>query len=177
VLTKPLGIGIVTTAIKRGLASSAIARRAITVMRQLNRAGADLAERRLVKCATDVTGFGLLGHLGNIVRASGAVAEITAADVPMLGREVLDLIERDCIPGGTRSNLAAAADIVDFDEDVPISSRLLLTDAQTSGGLVLCVPPRSLSKVLALLKRHRTPAAAVIGRITRRASPRILVRR
>jgi selenide,water dikinase len=176
-LTKPLGTGIVTTAIKRGLASRAIARRAITVMKRLNSAGADLAERRLVKCATDVTGFGLLGHLGNIVRASGVVAEITAADVPALGREVLDLIVRDCAPGGTRSNLAAAADVVDFDDAVLASVRLLLTDAQTSGGLVLCVPPRNLSKVLGLLKRYRTPAAAVIGRITRRASPRILVRR
>jgi selenide,water dikinase len=177
VLTKPLGTGIVTTAIKRGLASSSIARRAVSVMKQLNCAGADLAEQRLVKCATDVTGFGLLGHLGNIVRASGVVAEVTAADVPSLGREVLDLIERDCIPGGTRANLAATADFVDFDDILPASLRLLLTDAQTSGGLVLCVAPRNLSKVLALLKRHHTPAAIVIGRITRRASPRILVRR
>src|SRR5207249_3036896 len=118
------------------------------------------------RAATDVTGFGLVGHLANIVRGSGVTAEIVAADVPVLGPEVEELISQDCVPGGTRSNLAAAEGIVDWG-DVPESSRILLADAQTSGGLLLCVPPRKLADVLKVLRRNKTAAAAVIGRIRR----------
>src|SRR5262245_22075140 len=85
VLTKPLGTGIATTAIKRGLAPDRLAARVIRTMKQLNRAGADLAERRIVKAATDITGFGLIGHLANIVRASRVGAEVLARDVPSFG--------------------------------------------------------------------------------------------
>jgi selenide,water dikinase len=174
VLTKPLGTGIATTALKRGLASPALLRRATRLMKQLNTPGHDLAARGLVKAATDVTGFGLLGHLASLCRASGVGARIDAANVPTLGRELTPLLEQDCIPGGTRSNLDAAAETTTFDADVDPHTRTLLADAQTSGGLLLCVPPRRLSAVLALLKTRRTPAAAVIGRITRDRRSRII---
>ena len=175
VLTKPLGIGIVTTAIKRGLASARVAKRAVALMSQLNRAGPDLAEARLVRAATDVTGFGLLGHLASMCRASGVSAELHAAGVPVLGRDVLALIEKGCVPGGTRQNLATAREIAVFEKPVPKTLRLLLADAQTSGGLLLCVPPRRLAAVLAVLRAHRTACAAIIGRITHEGKPSIRV--
>ncbi len=174
-LTKPLGVGVVTTAIKRGLASARLERRAVALMSQLNRAGADLAEARLVRGATDITGFGLLGHLASMCRASGVAAELHAQSVPVLHRDVLTLIEKDCVPGGTRQNLETARGFAVFDAAVPETLRLLLADAQTSGGLLLCVPPRRLEAVLAVLKTHRTPCAAVIGRIVRSGKPSIRV--
>src|SRR4029453_15159101 len=97
-LTKPIGTGIITTGIKRGLASAALARRAIRSMRQLNAVGAELAEHRLLPAGTDITGFGLLGHLGGMCFASGVGAEIQAKAVPVLGKGVFALIEQDCVP-------------------------------------------------------------------------------
>jgi selenide,water dikinase len=172
-LTKPLGTGIATTAIKRGLASSSLARKATNMMRRLNSAGADLAEKKLVHCATDVTGFGLLGHLSSMCRASGVSAVIDAAKVPALSMEISDLIARDCIPGGSRANHESAKRFTHWD-DIDAATQHLLTDAQTSGGLLLCVAPRKLGKVLELLRADRTPCAAIVGRIEKRG--RILIR-
>jgi len=171
ILTKPLGTGIATTAIKRNLASPALAKRATDVMRRLNSVGATLADRGLVKAATDITGFGLTGHLANICRASEVSAAIEAAKVPMISNEIWKLIESDCIPGGSRANLESANEFVDWGA-ATAPQRSLLTDAQTSGGLLLCVAPRNLAKVLELLKRHRTSSSAVIGRIVK-GRPRI----
>lgn len=176
VLTKPLGTGIGTTAIKRGLATPRLERRAVASMCRLNGVGADLAEARLLRGATDVTGFGLLGHLASMCRASGVGAEIQAREVPALDKEILTLIEGGCVPGGTRTNLATAEEITVFEDGVTPAKRLLLADAQTSGGLLLCVPARKREAVLALLKTHRTLCAAVIGGITRAAKAGIVVR-
>ena len=175
VLTKPLGTGIVTTGIKRGITSPALARKTIAIMARLNMEGTDLAERELVRAGTDVTGFGLLGHLGSMCKASSVGAELEAGRVPAISREVFDLIARDCIPGGSRQNLEGAAAFTRF-EGVDAGRRVLLADAQTSGGLLLCVPPKRLHAVLKLLKTRRPPCAAIVGRIIRSAKPRIEVR-
>lgn len=166
VLTKPLGSGIVSTGIKRGLVSRAVVRKTVAVMSRLNTPGADLAERGLVRAGTDVTGFGLLGHLAAACRASGVAAEINAARTPVIDPRVWELIADDCVPGGTRQNLEAAQGCTRWD-GVTDAQRCLLADAQTSGGLLLCVAPRKLEAVLAVLKRHRTCCAAVIGQIVR----------
>ena len=166
VLTKPLGTGIATTGIKRGLTSRALARSVIALMSRVNSVGADLAERGLVRAATDITGFGLLGHLASMCRASGVSAEIFANDVPAISQEIFDLIERDCVPGGTKENLKTAREHLEWNK-VPISRRLLLADAQTSGGLLLCVPPRRLNEVFRLLDKD----AAIVGKIVRRTKP------
>jgi selenide, water dikinase len=168
VLTKPLGTGIATTAIKNGLASRALEKKVITLMSKTNSVGAEIAEKKLVRAATDITGFGLLGHLANLCRASKVSAEIFPDRVPAISDEIFKLIKNNCIPGGTRDNLKAAAETTDLKSASTIQ-RTLLADAQTSGGLLLCVPERSLKKVLMLLKKYRTPCAAVIGRI--KASP------
>ena len=173
-LTKPLGTGIATTGIKRGLTSAALAKKAIGLMCRLNTVGAVLAELGLVRAAVDVTGFGLLGHLASMCRASGVGAEIVAAKVPVISPEVLALIAQDCVPGGTRQNLETANAIVKWN-NTPEPLRLLLADAQTSGGLLLCVPPNRLREVEAVLKKNRTVCAAIIGKIIRSSRPRICV--
>lgn len=175
ILTKPLGTGIVTTGIKRGICPAGLARQAIDAMRRLNTVGAELAERGWVRAGTDITGFGLLGHLGSLCRASQVEAEIRANAVPVLGRGVWELISRDCVPGGTRQNLEAASAFTQFAATVTPAQRLVLADAQTSGGLLLCVPPRRLALVQETLARQRVLCAALVGRIIRAAQPRVTV--
>ena len=172
VLTKPLGTGIATTGIKRGLTSAALMRKAVRTMAQLNTPGAELAEKGLVRGGTDVTGFGLLGHLISMCRASGVGAEIEPANVPVLSGEIALLIAQGCVPGGSTSNRKATDGIVDW-HDTPDGRKTLLTDAQTSGGLLLCVRPKDMEAVRKVLRKHRTPCAAVIGRVVRSASPRV----
>ena len=174
VLTKPLGTGIATTAIKRGAASRPLQKKVIALMSKVNTVGAELAELRLVRAATDVTGYGLMGHLISLCRASGVSAEVDTSAVPMISDEIVDLIEQGCVPGGSRENLVATTVAVDWGKtDEP--QRILLTDAQTSGGLLLCVPKAKLEKVLGILRQRRTPCAAVIGRISGHRSRRPLI--
>ena len=172
VLTKPLGTGIATTAIKRGLASGALQKKVISSMSKINLVGAELAEKHLVRAATDVTGFGLIGHLASLCRASNVSADIDPNSVPAIDKEIAGLIARDCIPGGTRDNFAAAKSLVDWNKTTE-AQKILLTDAQTSGGLLLCVANAKLEKVLRVLKKARTPSAAIVGRVVRARKPLI----
>jgi selenide,water dikinase len=174
VLTKPLGTGIATTGIKRGLTSRKLSVTVIKLMSQVNTVGAELAERGLVRAATDVTGFGLLGHLASLCRASGVSAEISVADVPVISDEILELIAQDCVPGGTQQNLKTAHALTKWGE-ADRRQKLLLTDAQTSGGLLLAVAPRKLDAVLRLLNQWETPCRAVIGKILPRRKELIRV--
>lgn len=173
-LTKPLGTGVITTAIKRGLASAATIKKAINCMCHLNTVGATLAERGLVRAGTDVTGFGLLGHLGSMCRASGVGAVIQADQLPCISKEVIELIGQDCIPGGSRENLKTAEEFVEWGA-VAECQKYLLADAQTSGGLLLCVAPRDLFAVLKILKKAHVLCAKVIGQIVRSPKARIQV--
>jgi selenide,water dikinase len=164
ILTKPLGTGIATTAMKRRLASRALAKKVTRLMSKLNVVGAILAERRLVNAATDVTGFGLIGHLANLCRGSGLCADIDPRAVPSISKEIADLIKRGCVPKGTRDNLSSATAVVNWKEATE-EQRILLTDAQTSGGLLLCVAEKRLEKVLRILRDEGAPSAAMIGRM------------
>ena len=174
VLTKPLGTGIATTGIKRGVASRALQKKVVALMSQINTVGAELAELGLVRAATDVTGYGLVGHLISLCRASGVSADITPAAVPMISEEIGNLIDLGCVPQGSRDNLNATTVLVDWTttED---ARRILLTDAQTSGGLLLCVPEANLEDVLAVLRKARTPSAALIGKIVAQRRRRPLI--
>jgi len=167
VLTKPIGTGVLTTALKRDLASAADLAPAVKSMTTLN-AGAARAMRATgdgVHAATDVTGFGLLGHLHNMLNASGVSADIDAASVPLLPTAV-ELAERGAIPGGTKRNGEALSPHVRFGAEIPEPLRVLLCDAQTSGGLLIACDPDRVNTLLAALNREATPAAARIGRVT-----------
>jgi selenide,water dikinase len=174
ILTKPLGTGIITTGIKRGLTSRLLERKVIAIMTKLNTVGAELAERELLKAAVDVTGFGLLGHLSVMCRASGVGAEIMAEGVPVIDAEVFQLIAAGCIPGGSRDNLVFANEFTEWD-GATLIQKVVLTDAQTSGGLLLSVPRRNLDAVLKRLKRDHSFCAAMIGRIVPSSEPKIRV--
>ena len=168
VLTKPIGTGVLTTALKRDLATAADISAAVTSMATLN-AGAARAMRATgggVHAATDVTGFGLLGHLRNMLVASGLAAELDAAAVPLFSNAVA-LAERGAIPGGSKRNRDTLSPDVKFGADVPEAIRVLLFDAQTSGGLLIAVDPDRAGALIATLEREGTPAAARIGRLTR----------
>jgi selenide,water dikinase len=174
VLTKPLGTGIATTAIKRGMASHTLKKKAVALMSQINTVGAELAETGLVRAATDITGYGLLGHLTSLCRASGVSADLNPAAIPMISEEIGELIELGCIPQGSRDNFHAATVVVDWARTSD-TQRILLTDAQTSGGLLLCVPQANLEDVLTVLRQTRTPVAAPIGKIVKRRQRRPLI--
>lgn len=171
-LTKPLGTGIITTALKRGTAPERAVERAVAAMTRLNRAGPDLAAAG-VAAATDVTGFGLTGHLADLCAASTCGAELWYERVPVLDAAVPDLIAAGCVPGGTADNLTAAETAVDWGP-CPRTTRILLADAQTSGGLLLCVPEARYEAVCAVLAAHDA-MEAVVGRMTRAANTPVVV--
>ena len=175
VLTKPLGMGIVSTAIKREMASAELIARAVRVMTTLNKNAALAAMEVGVNACTDVTGFGLLGHLHEMTSGSGVGADIHFHRVPVL-REVVDLAARGIVPGGTKRNLSFAEEFVSFDDAVDGVQRLILADAQTSGGLLLAVTPDRCEDLLRSLHANAVPVFAEIGEITDDASGRIRVR-
>jgi len=119
-----------------------------------------------VHAATDVTGFGLLGHLHNMLVASGLAAELDAASVPLLPM-ALELAGSGAIPGGTKRNREALAEHVKLGAEIPEPLGVLLFDAQTSGGLLIAVAAGRVDSLLAALEREATPAAVRIGRLTR----------
>lgn len=162
VLTKPLGSGVITTGIKRGLATKAEAREVTKVMRTLNREAAEVLAPACT-ALTDVTGFGLLGHLKNICAGSRLTARIDPQAVPILAG-ARRLAAEGVFPGGTRANLEFFAKWVRFGGAVDEPTRLLLADAQTNGGLLAAVPRRKLKGVLRGLE-GRTLAASVIGEL------------
>ena len=168
VLTKPIGTGVLSTALKRDLATAQDLAPAVQSMTTLN-AGAARAMRAIgddVHAATDVTGFGLLGHLHNMLVASGLAAELDAASVPLLPM-ALELAGSGAIPGGTKRNREALAEHVKLGAEIPEPLRVLLFDAQTSGGLLIAVAADRVDSLLAALEREATPAAVRIGRLTR----------
>jgi selenium donor protein len=163
VLTKPLGTGILATALKRDALLETGMTEAVRSMTTLNDGAARAALKVGVSAATDVTGFGLLGHLTNILEASKVAAEIAFDSIPVLPH-TRNLASRGVIPGGTQRNLAAA-DRVEWASELTVTDRYLCVDAQTSGGLLLVVPPEHEAALLAALVEEGTPAAAVIGHI------------
>ena len=160
VLTKPLGTGIITTAIKHGVASQASATAAVTSMLRLNRDAANAMTEAGVHAATDVTGFGLLGHLHYLARASGLAASVQAGAVPLLpGAE--ELADAGEVPGGTRSNERFLSSRVRWASGISRARQTVLSDAQTSGGLLMAAAPDRLPGLLAALTERRVEAARV----------------
>jgi len=163
VLTKPIGTGIIATAIKAGKADPATISAATESMAALNRGAGEAMRVVGIKAATDVTGFGLLGHLRQMLKVSGVSARIDSKTVPILPG-ALELARTERFPGGTLRNLEDVKEDVCFSEALPETTRLLLTDAQTSGGLLMAVPSAILPDLLTRLE-DQAPEAAVIGEI------------
>jgi len=164
VLTKPLGTGLLTTALKRDRLTEAEIAPAVTSMRTLNAGAARAARAAGVRTATDITGFGLLGHLGNILAGSRLAAELWTENLPVL-EHARQMADEGLMPGGTQRNIEAAAGVTTYDTDVTAAQRILLADAQTSGGLLLAVTPNRLDQLLTGLNAEKALAAAVIGRL------------
>jgi selenide,water dikinase len=171
ILTKPLGMGILTTAIKRGLASEDAIAAAVSVMSTLNRAASEAVIRAAphVHATTDVTGFGLLGHLSEMLGDGTVGASLQLSRVPVL-EDAWGFVEREVVPGGTRRNLAGVASFMQWSERITPEQQLVLADAQTSGGLLIAVDPSAADVLLADLQGHGVSAATRIGEFTPRPS-------
>lgn len=159
ILTKPLGIGITSTAVKTGTAPESLVAAAVGQMTKLNAEAARIAVAAGSKGATDVTGFGLLGHLGRAAKESAVDVTIEAATVPVL-EGVRELADAGVVPGGSHRNLESVLDQLD-DGDVSEEQTLILADAQTSGGLVFGVEPERVDEVLGELASTGHTAAAI----------------
>ena len=165
ILTKPIGTGVIATALKRGTPPPGVVAAAVASMTLLNAAASQAALDAGVRAATDVTGFGLLGHLHRMLAASNAAARIDAAAVPLLPGAA-GLAAAGFVSGGTQANTARISPVTRMDPAIPAELAVLLYDAQTSGGLLLAAPAAAASALLADL-RARGLQAAPIGEITR----------
>lgn len=165
VLTKPLGTGVMTTALKRGWLDAQGIEPAVQLMAALNREACLAMNEIGAQAATDVTGFGLLGHLSEMLRDGGIGARLQFSNIPFLDG-ARELAERGAIPGGTKKNLAKAMENTRFPSGMPEVEHLLLADAQTSGGLIIAVAPEKTAALLARLQELKTLAAVVIGEFT-----------
>ncbi len=164
VLTKPVGLGIITTAAKNDADAEGAIAEAIRLMTTLNRGACDAMLESSVHAATDVTGFGLLGHLRNLALASGLSATVFFDRVPVLDA-ARRYVRAGVAPGGTHANHRYLDAFVHYASGVEREDQLLLADAQTSGGLLIAVAERDVDALLRALEHHNTPARAVVGRL------------
>ena len=165
ILSKPIGSGIITTAGKRQQVDAVVLDNAISVMSALNLPASEAMLEVGVHACVDVTGFGLIGHLLGMLRASDAAAAVSFADVPLLDGAAR-LVDAGIFPGGTERNLRAADGSVKWSTELRENDKLLLCDAQTSGGLLMAVPESRAGELLAALERREVTGAAVVGSIT-----------
>ena len=164
VLTKPIGSGVAAQAIKNeGLTHNELSS-VVAAMSRLNADGSEAAQAAAVRAATDVTGFGLLGHLHHLVSASGVAAVVSASAVPLFDF-ALRLAEQGVVPGGSKRNQGYVESHVEFATGVSDAQQLLLCDAQTSGGLVLAVPAENEALLRAELEARGALASATIGEV------------
>lgn len=161
-LTKPIGTGLIGQALRAGTASEEAVAAATANMMALNDVACAVGQRFGAHSATDITGFGLLGHLSHIVAGSKLRARISASAVPLLPT-ALELARKGCVPGGSRRNLSYAKDCSSFFDGCDEGMQLLLADAQTSGGLLLSLPEAAASEALKALHNEGCSDAARIG--------------
>jgi cysteine desulfurase NifS/selenium donor protein len=175
VLTKPLGVGIISTALKRGLAGDSTAKRAAELMATLNSAAAEAMLEVGANACTDITGFGLLGHLREMAVGSNVDVELQASVIPTLPA-AWTFAGADVVPGGTINNLAYVQEHATFAPEVSRVAQLILADAQTSGGLLISLPANRAEALLQALLARGVTDAAIIGRVAERGTGHITVR-
>jgi len=164
ILTKPLGTGIISTAVKRGYASPEAAAEAVRVMMELNKKPAEILMKHDVHACTDVTGFGLLGHLKEMLSSGRFDAELEWKKIPLI-KSAWDYTVAGMIPGGTKNNLEFVSSMLNIEPGVPEMIRLLLADAQTSGGLLVALPREQAATAIKELVNTGISSAAIIGKI------------
>ena len=162
VLSKPIGFGIAAQAIKKGAISANDVQRVTQLMATLNKSAKDAALAAGAHAATDVTGFGLLGHLRHLALGARLAARLRSRAVPVLDF-VAPLAAAGAVPGGSKKNLAYVDPYCTWDAAITESERLVLADAQTSGGLLIAVPPDTVETLVAELQRRHAPAASIVG--------------
>jgi selenide,water dikinase len=165
ILGKPLGVGILSAALKKGPLPAADYQAMIETTTLLNRAGPELAELAAVRALTDVTGFGLLGHLLEMCRGAGLGALLNMSRVPLLDN-VLAMAESGCVTGASARNWSSYGDAVELAPRLTPAHRAVLCDPQTSGGLLVACAPEAASEALKILERHGCARAHVIGTMT-----------
>ena len=164
VLTKPIGTGVITTAAKQGVAPEDVLQNAVGIMAELNSAASQAMSSVGVHACVDVTGFGLLGHLRGMTRASGVAASISFDSIPFIPGAA-QLAEDGVAPGGTHRNLDSLQPDVSWDDSLTDVQKILLADAQTSGGLLISVADEATGALLSALRTHGVETRAVIGHI------------
>jgi selenide,water dikinase len=174
ILTKPLGTGIITTAAKTDNTSEEILSGAIKIMSKLNKDASEAMLRVGATACTDITGFGLMGHLRNMLQDGIIGAELRLSQVPTI-EGAWDLAQKGIAPGGTLRNLESIMDSVVWHKSVSHESMILLSDAQTSGGLLIAIEPEKTNILLEELKASGVTDAAIIGKMTSDAASRIRV--
>ena len=175
ILTKPIGSGIISTAIKKELAEKNIIKESTGIMNALNDKASNIMKKYHVNACTDVTGFGLLGHLNEMCNGSSLSAKLYYDNVPLISG-VKEFASRDIIPGGTRKNLEFLDKKIWFSDSIQDFEKLILADAQTSGGLLISVPAEFSQELIKNLKENNTLSHAVIGQIYNPAEKTIYVK-
>ena len=163
VLTKPIGTGIITTAIKRNLVEEDIVKKVVKIMAFLNRYASESMLDAGANACTDITGFGLLGHLCELIQASKVGAKIHLSNVPVI-EPAYQLAQEKIVPGGTLSNLKFITEKTDWGKGISEEEKLILSDAQTSGGLLISLPKHKEAKLMQILTAKGV-SGAVIGEI------------
>jgi len=174
ILTKPLGTGVISTALKKGVATEKAVTRANNMMKELNASACKAMLQVGSHACTDVTGFGLLGHAYQLSEASGVSLMIHASRVPIF-EEAIEYARLSMYPGGTKKNFSYVSPHTEFASDVATELQMLLTDAQTSGGLLIIVPSNKSERLLTLLKDEGVAHAALIGEVREKGEKSIYV--
>lgn len=174
ILTKPLGTGILTTALKNEMLPQPLLELVTRSMKRLNREAAEVMIRHGVTACTDVTGFGLLGHLLEMVKGRDIAANISADAVPFLP-EVLKFIGKGQIPAGLKENVSFLAPSVQFSQNIPEEMRKALCDPQTSGGLLFTVSPENAENSLRDIQMAGDKQATIIGRMTEKKDKPLVI--
>jgi selenide,water dikinase len=163
-LTKPIGTGIITTAGKQEKVAAEVLENAVAIMAALNKSASESMISVGVNACSDVTGFGLLGHLREMMEGSGLGARIYKSKVPVI-EGTTDLLEQGIAPGGTIRNLASLKSTVLWDKEISENDKILLSDAQTSGGLLISVNPDKADKLQQSLSEAGTLSNQIIGEV------------
>ena len=174
ILTKPLGTGIIATAIKRGIAPEEMVTEATAIMSTLNRTAADLMLKHGAHAATDVTGYGLLGHLLEMCQASSVTAEVNFDSLQFIDG-VEELALKDVIPGGSERNFDFVSSHIKFPDDLPQHRKIMTADAQTSGGLLISLPEESAQNFLDDFSENSSNLAFQIGTIREKSKHSIII--